>query len=232
MDSCQKILLPSVFSNSYAQLHSMKSRDETDLLPTHRSLLTRLKNWDDNEGWKRFFDTYWKLIYGAAVRSGLSDAEAQDVVQETVLSVAKKMNEFKYDPALGSFKGWLLTLTRWRIGDQLRKRARHERLGEPHGEDTARTPVIETVPDPQGQKLDAIWDSEWEKNLMDAAIEQVKHKVGARQYQLFDLYVIKGWTVDEVAKTLDVSRAQVYQVKSRISALVREQYARLETKFI
>ena len=210
----------------------LKSSEENDLLPTRRSLLIRLKNWDDKDSWKRFFDTYWKLIYGAAIKSGLSDAEAQDVVQETVLSVAKKMNEFKYDPALGSFKGWLLTLTRWRITDQVRKRARHERNNKSAGDDTARTSTIEAVPDPQGQKLDAIWDAEWKKNLMDASIERVKRKVGARQYQLFDLYVIKGWTVEDVVKTLGVSTDQIYKAKSRISASIREEYELLETKFI
>lgn len=210
----------------------MKPPEEADLLPTHRSLLTRLKNWDDNEGWRRFFDTYWKLIYNAALKSGLSDAEAQDVVQETVLSVAKKMNEFKYDPALGSFKGWLLTLTRWRIADQFRKRTRHGHREAPADDATARTRAIETVPDPHGQMLDAIWDAEWKKNLMDAAIERVKRKVGARQYQLFDLYVLKEWKVEEVAKTLGVSTDQIYQAKSRISTAIRKEYELLEARFI
>ena len=58
---------------------------------------------------------YWRLIYSAAVKSGLSDAEAQEVVQDTVITVAKKMEEFTYDPAVDSFKGWLLYLTRKRI---------------------------------------------------------------------------------------------------------------------
>jgi len=211
----------------------MKPSEENDLLPTRRSLLARLKDWNDNDSWKQFFDTYWKLIYGAAVKSGLSDAEAQDVVQETILSVVKKVNEFKYDPALGSFKGWLLTLTRWRIADQVRKRARHEQVEHAHAsEDTERTSMVESVPDPHGEKLMAIWDEEWTKNLMDAAIERVKRKVGARQYQLFDLYVIKGWTVGDVSKTLGVSADQVYQAKSRISPLIREEYKILETKHI
>jgi len=150
-----------------------------DLFPTRSSLLTRLKHWDDHDGWKRFFDTYWRLIYGAAVKSGLSDAEAQDVVQETVISVAKKMDEFKYDPARGSFKGWLLTLTRWRITDQIRKRDRHGQAGGSQPEDGARTFDMESLPDEQGVRLEAIWDAEWQKNLTDAAIERVKRKVGA-----------------------------------------------------
>src|SRR5580658_10178103 len=53
-------------------------------IPTRRSLLSRLKNWNDNESWKTFFDTYWRLIYNTAVRAGLNDAEAQDVVQDTI----------------------------------------------------------------------------------------------------------------------------------------------------
>src|ERR1041384_4826456 len=93
-----------------------------EFIPTRATLLSRLKDWNDQESWKDFFETYWKLIYATAIRAGLSDAEAQDVVQDTVVSVAKKMHDFKYDPALGSFKGWLRQLTRWRILNQLKKR--------------------------------------------------------------------------------------------------------------
>jgi len=95
-------------------------------IPTRRSLLTRLKNWDDQEGWREFFDTYWNLIYGVAIKAGLGDAEAQDVVQETVIAVAKKMQDFHYDPSIGTFKSWLLHTTRWKIADQFRKRLRPE----------------------------------------------------------------------------------------------------------
>ena len=66
------------------------SDEPHEFIPTRASLLSRLKNWDDQDSWKDFFDTYWKLIYAAALKSGLSDAEAQDVVQDTVVSVAKK----------------------------------------------------------------------------------------------------------------------------------------------
>jgi len=95
---------------------------EERLLPTRRSLLDRLRDWEDQASWRDFFNTYWKFIYSVALRSGLSDQEAEDVVQETVLSVAKKMPEFVYDPARCSFKGWLMHVTRLRIVDQLRRR--------------------------------------------------------------------------------------------------------------
>src|SRR4029453_4249259 len=92
------------------------------LIATRRSLVDRLANWDDQRRWQEFFDTYWKLIYSAARKSGLNDAESQEVVQETIITVAKNVGKLRYDPAVGSFKGWLLNITRWRIADQFRKR--------------------------------------------------------------------------------------------------------------
>src|SRR5437762_12030635 len=93
-----------------------------ELIPTRATLLQRLKNWQDQSSWQDFFDTYWKLIYGIARKAGLTEAEAQDVVQETMASVAKHMPTFNYNLAIGSFKAWLLNMTHWRIIGQLRKR--------------------------------------------------------------------------------------------------------------
>jgi DNA-directed RNA polymerase specialized sigma24 family protein len=98
------------------------SESVQDSQATRWSLLARLKNWEDQQSWCEFFDMYWRLIYSVAIKAGLTDAEAQYVVQDTVLSVAKKINDFKCDPASGSFKAWLLKLTRWRILNQLKKR--------------------------------------------------------------------------------------------------------------
>jgi len=82
--------------------------DQDELIPTRASLLHRLKNWQDESSWQEFFNIYWKLIYGVARKAGMSDFEAQDVVQETLISVAKHMPTFEYDPSIGSFKTWLL----------------------------------------------------------------------------------------------------------------------------
>src|ERR687888_2272994 len=95
---------------------------QPSLLATRRSLVERLADWGDQLRWQEFFDTYSRLIYSAGRKAGLTDAEAQEVVQETVITVAKSIDKLKYDPAIGSFKGWLLQITRWRIADQFRKR--------------------------------------------------------------------------------------------------------------
>src|SRR5689334_22820527 len=109
--------------------HSVTELKRSALIPTRRSLLSRLKNWDDRESWNAFFETYWKLIYYAAQQAGLSEADCEDVVQETVISVCRKIPEFKYDPKLGSFKSWLLNLTYWRIRDQYRKQLPKKVIG-------------------------------------------------------------------------------------------------------
>ena len=131
-------------------------KDEDELIPTRASLLSRLKDWEDQTSWKDFFDTYWKLIYNAATKSGLTDVEAQDVVQETVISVMKSMPDFKYETVGGSFKSWLLNLTAWRITDQLRKRQRNVRPAYRQADSTTRTATTERVPDPAGTGLESI----------------------------------------------------------------------------
>ena len=90
--------------------------DET--IATRASLLERLKDMDDHASWDEFYRTYRELIYSVARKAGLNETEAEEAVQETLISVAKKMPGFRYDPAVDSFKGWLLTVTRWRILDR------------------------------------------------------------------------------------------------------------------
>src|SRR5262245_56003158 len=122
--------------------------NKDDFLPTRLSLLNRLKNWEDQQSWQDFFNTYWKFIYGVAIKAGLTDAEAQDVVQETVVTVAKKIKDFQLDRQRGSFKAWLVHTTRWRIADQFRKRAEASEPIHRPSDDIARTATIERVPDP------------------------------------------------------------------------------------
>ena len=85
------------------------------LIPTRASLLKRLPNLEDQASWNEFFNIYWKLIYGVARKAGLTDVEAQDVVQETMVSVIKHILTFKMTGRSATFKAWLLNITRWRI---------------------------------------------------------------------------------------------------------------------
>lgn len=204
--------------------------NSNDTIPTRLSLIERLKNWDDRTSWQDFFNTYWRLIYGVARQAGLTDAEAQDVVQETVISVAKKMAEFKTDREYGSFKSWLLQITRRRIIDQFRKRPPQNQAGLLRRDETTRTPTVNRVPDPAGPPLDALWQEEWERNLMEVALENVKQKVSSKQFLLFHQQVVKQWSPKKIAGQYGVSLAQVYMAKYRISALVKKEIRKLEKR--
>src|SRR5262249_20122846 len=117
-----------------------------ELIPTRRTLLSRLKRWDDQQSWQEFFNTYWKLIYHVALRAGLPEQEAQDVVQDTIISVARQIPNFRYDPTLGSFKGWLYLITQRRITDHLRKQYRQLKTDPELPRNTPRTNMVERIP--------------------------------------------------------------------------------------
>jgi len=197
-----------------------------DLIPTRQSLLSRLKDWKDRESWQDFFDTYWRLIYGVARKAGLSDAEAHDIVQETVISVARKIEGFRYDPAVCSFKSWMLQLTRWRIINQLKRRQRD--AGNSPSDESEGTAPVERIPDRTEFNLEAIWDEEWKKNLFAAALERIKLRADPEQFQIFDLYCVENWPAQKVARTLSVNIGRVYLAKHRIRALLRKEVKTLD----
>jgi len=199
----------------------------TGLVATRRSLIDRLADWNDRKHWQEFYDSYWKLIYSAARKSGLTDAEAQEVVQETVITVAKNIDKLKYDPAIGSFKGWLLQITRWRIVDQFREREPGYFKRARSSDDRA-TATIERVPDSRVVDLDALWETEWKENLFGAAIARVKKKIEPKQFQIFDCYVRKEWPAQKVAERLGVNVGQVYLARHRVGALLKKEIKALE----
>jgi len=201
-----------------------------EFIPTRKSLLTRLKNWDDQEGWREFFETYWKLIYSVALKAGFRDAEAQDIVQDTIVAVAKKMRNFKYDPQIGSFKAWLLLNTRSRIIERLRKKRLPIAEKIPQKDATARTATVERIPDSAGQDLEAVWEAEWKTNLMEQALAGVKKQVAPRQFQIFDLYVLQETPIETITRALGVSASQVYLAKHRVSQVFKDELKKADRR--
>lgn len=205
--------------------------DIENLVPTRQSLLSRLKDLDDDESWRDFFHTYWKLIYATARRAGLTDAQAQDVVQETIISVCKHLPGYRYDPSRCSFKHWMLAITRWRIIDRQRAGECEARLFARHDEEGRGTDVVESIPDTSLPAVDEVWNEEWERNLFATAVERVKAAVSPKQYQIFDLHVLKEWPSKRVCQLLGVNAAQVYVAKHRLTALIKKEVKALEARF-
>lgn len=196
---------------------------------TRKSLIARLDNWEDQRTWDDFYQTYWRLIYSVALKSGLRSEEAFDCVQETILSIAKQSKKKMYDPEQGSFKTWLMNMTRWRINDQFRKRKKDTAMSIGfEADDGRKTAIIDRVEDPKGDTLDRLWDVEWKQNLAEAALDKVKGQVSPKQYQIFDYYVVKQWDAKKVQDLLGVSMAQVYLAKHRVGSVLKKEIAKLE----
>ena len=197
---------------------------------TRKSLIERLNNWEDQKTWNEFYQTYWRLIYSVGTKSGLTREEAFDVVQETVIAIARQVQKGQYDPRAGSFKAWLLQMTRWRILDVFRARKRQPSLadqGNADSEDTTNL-TLERMSQEKDNLLENIWDKEWRDNITSAALERVKAKVSRRQYQIFDCYVMKGWGVKKTSEALGINAAQVYLAKHRVGNLVKKEVQGLE----
>src|SRR5438105_10475710 len=193
-----------------------------DSLVTRRTLLSRLRNLDDQESWRTFFNLYWRLLYNVARKSGLDDGGAQEIVQDTVIAVARKMPDFRYDPARGTFRQWLLRITRRRIIDHLRRIYRQPPRAEvaPESLDEAAEHAA-AIADQSASAIDAMWDAEWEKATFDAALAHVRGTINPRHFQVFDYCVLKEWPASKVAATLGLNAAQVYLAKHRVAQAMK-----------
>ena len=76
--------------------------------------------------------------------------------------------------------------------------------------------------------MDSIWDQEWQKNIIDAAMERVKRRVKPDHYQIFYQNAVKKLGVRKVASMVGVNVAQVYLVKHRIGTLIKKEIQKLE----
>lgn len=185
-----------------------------DTLPTRASLLARLKDLTADDSWREFFELYWKLIYNAARRHGLGDFEAQDVVQETMLTLTKSLKNFDYDPRKGSFKAWLQRETYWRVADHLRRTKRFEKL------DLADQFPAECA-------FTEFWEREWRDNLVSAAIDRAKLKMRPRQFQIYSYCVLQQNGPRKTAQIFQLSGPQIYLNNHRVGRLIATELKKL-----
>ena len=215
---------------------------EGNTVHTRASLVEGLQARDDDR-WQEFFRLYGPVIRGFALKAGMTETEADEVVQETCIGVARNIGEFRYDPARCRFKTWLLNLASWRVKNQFAKRGRwDERMHRPNrglpagsgespggdGDDSRRTATVDRAADPNAGNLDMVWNEEWRTNLLKAALEKVRSQLSPTQFQIFDLNVVKEWPAGDVSKSLGVSLATVYLAKHRVATALKKEVSRLE----
>jgi len=183
---------------------------------TRVTLLVRLRDGRNADAWREFFDLYGPVVYRFARNRGLQDADAADLMQDVLRSVARNAAKLEYDPKRGTFRGWLYTVTRNKIynflnGQRIRPRASgdedaHERL--------------ESIPARD-------WEREYQKRLMDRAMDIVKDEFQPATWQAFWGTAVEGRAASEVGTGLKMSAGAVYVAKSRVLARLRDEVKRM-----
>lgn len=203
----------------------------TSSLRTRPSLLLRVRNWRDQESWQEFHQLYRKLIYGLARRHGLSHADSEDVCQDVFQRLAETIHEFESNPERGTFRGWVMNLTRWRIADRIARNARQAGSAaepSPRSPGDDHTSTLERVPDPAG--AEAQWDAEYQRHVLDVALERLARRIKPRHFQIFDLYVRRHWPVSKVAEELGTNPAAVYLIGHRLTRQLKAEVTKLNAQ--
>jgi RNA polymerase sigma-70 factor (ECF subfamily) len=187
--------------------------------PTTRvSLLVRLRDAGDAAAWQEFVRLYAPLVYRYGRRHGLQDADAGDLTQEVLRAVSAAVGRLAYDPARGTFRGWLYTLARHKLCD-LRERAGRQPRGS--GDSGVRA-VLEGQPAPEDEDQ---WDRDYRETVFAWAAERVRPAVSDTTWQAFWRTAVEGRSGKEVAGELGLTVAAVYLARGRVMARLKEQVA-------
>jgi RNA polymerase sigma-70 factor (ECF subfamily) len=183
---------------------------------TRPSLLLRLRDPQDAEAWQQFVRLYAPLIYRFGRGQGLQDADAADLTQEVLRAVSGGIGRLDYDPARGSFRGWLFTLAHRRLCDLL---AHLRRVGRGSADSDVRVLLEEA---PAREERDA-WEREYRESVFAWAAERVQPAVSAATWQAFWRTAVEGKDGKAVAVELGLTVAAVYLARSRVMARLKEQ---------
>ena len=172
------------------------------------------------ESWSRFVSIYTPAIYAFLQQQGLQEADAADLSQDVMTSVARAIKSFEYQPGRGRFRGWLFTLVQNRLRNFRRAAARHPVASR----DSRSAPIVQQAGDEQQQA----WDREYERQLFAAAAARVQPAVSNSTWQAFRGTLVEGRPAPEVAADLAMSAAAVRLAKARVLARIKSEIKDLE----
>ncbi len=186
-------------------------RDSDDPNRTKSVLLARVKDTADDEAWGEFHQLYAPLLWRYAKSRGLSADDADEVRDQCLEVLVRKMEGFEYDRRKGRFKGWLNRMVSGKVIDLLRRPGKKDsKLDDVEKiEDLASTP-------------DEHWERHWEKEHLRYCIEKARSGVSDKNYRAFCMMYLEGASVKEVSERLGISADQVYKARSRVGRRVRQ----------
>lgn len=192
--------------------------------PTSPTLLGRLRqDPSDETAWQAFVERYGPDIYAWCRQRGLREADAEDVAQNVLLLLARKLRSFVYDPSR-TFRGWLRTVTRNTLADFLADGTRPDR-------GSGDTQVLDVLKSVQARDdLVTRLERQFDQELMEEAIARVRLRVEPHNWEAFRLTAWERLSADETAQQLGIRVTAVFKAKSRILQLLREEIAKLEAQ--
>jgi RNA polymerase sigma-70 factor (ECF subfamily) len=190
---------------------------------TRASLLVRIRDCKDKEAWRQFVVLYAPLVHRLARQYGLQDADAADLTQDVLRGIVAA-SDLIYDPARGSFRGWLYTVSRNKIHD-FRASPRNRLRGSG---DSATHRLLAEIPD-DANEADR-WEREYQRHLFALAAKAIRDSFEAITWQAFWLVAVEGKSGEEAAQALNLSAGAVYVAKSRVLARLKKQVQLLETE--
>ncbi len=193
-----------------------------DLHATRMTLITRLKDRGDDRAWKEFVEIYMPVVHGLVVRSGLQDADAEDVTQDVFRSIARSIGGFHCERGSGSFRGWLMAVTRSRTADYW---AGRHRLVSGSGDTAVHDHLAQVPQDTNGED---IWEQDYQRSVFRWAADRICHQFTDPTWQAFWRSCVDGQDTKTVAKALNISEGAVYIAKCRVTAKLRETIEKFE----
>lgn len=182
---------------------------------TRASLLLQLRDAGSNTAWDQFVAIYAPLIYSFCRKHNLQHADAADVTQEVMRSVAHSIQRFDYQPQRGKFRSWLLTITRNKVNTFKTAAGRRH---EPRGRTSIQN-LLDAVPSAAEQSS---WDAEYHGRLLQWAAEQVRPTIQEKTWQAFWRTTMEEEEPAQVAADLELTVGAVYVAKSRVLARLKD----------
>ena len=178
---------------------------------TSITLLKDLAGGAASARWGEFVARYDGLMRGY-LQSRFPDVDADDVMQETLLSMTKALPGYRYTPdAKGCFRDYLVGVLRHKALDALRKRAseREKRSAFANERDLCAASARDDV--------------QWREALMHAALDQLlaDDSIAMRNREIFRRVAMLGDPPERVAADFGVSRGNVDVIKNRLLARMR-----------
>lgn len=181
---------------------------------THLTLLMRLRDRSDEVSWDEFHDRYGQLLYRYARGRGASHDDAEDVVQEVELGLFKALNGFEYDARKGRFRAYLRAAVVHALGRRARREARDPATLDPQN--------FDYLASEQEATADAHWEQEWQYHRLRWALRSIADAFEPQTLRAFEQHVLLGRSVDETALHTGLSKASIYQARSRVLKRLKE----------